>query len=110
MPDSVAASGRLAEVLSYHAATLLPGKDNPQPDCIQIEYSSSLIKLMQPFSVIEGLVRQHYKASQVLTVAAPLVLGSLPHVKATLDQKDADIEVIARTINETTLRPFVIDA
>ena len=110
MSDSVAASGRLAEVLSHQTAILLPGKDDPQPDRTQFEYSSRLIKFMQPFSVIEDLVRQHYKASQVLTVAAPLVLGSLPHVKAMLDQKDADIEVITRTINENTLRPFVIDA
>ena len=110
MPESVAASGRVAEVLSCRTAVLLPGKDNPRPDYIQLEYSTRLIKLMQPFSAIENLVCQHYDASQVLTVAAPLVLGSLPHVKATLDQKDADIEVIARTLNENTLRPFVIDA
>lgn len=110
VPDSVAASGRLAEVLCHQAAILLPGKDNPQLDYIQLEYSSRLIKFMQPFSAIENLVRQHYKASQVLTVAAPLVLGSLPHIKAMVDQKDADIEVIARTVNENTLRPFVIDA
>ena len=110
MRDSVAASGRLAEVLCHQAVVLLPGKDNPQPDYVQLEYSSRLIKLMQPFSAIEDLVRQLYKTSQVLTVAAPLVLGSLPHVKAMLDQKDADIEAIVRTINENTLRPFIIDA
>ena len=110
MRDSVAASGRLAEVLCHQAAVLLPGKDNPQPDHVQLEYSSRLIKVMQPFSAIEDLVRQHYKTSQVLTVAAPLVLGSLPHVKAMLDEKDADIEAIVRTTNENTLRPFIIDA
>ena len=110
VPDSVAASGRLAEVFCHQAAILLPGEDNPQPDHVQLEYSSELIKLMQPFSTIEDLVRQHYRTSQVLTVAAPLVLGSLPHVKAMLDQKDADVEVIVRTINENTLRPFVVDA
>ena len=110
MPDSMAASGRLAEVLNYQAANLLPGKNNSQPDHIQLEYGSKLIKLMQPFSAIEDLIRQLYKANQVSTVAAPLVLGSLPHVKVMLDQKDADIEVIAQTINENTLCPFVIDA
>ena len=81
----MAASGRLAEVLCHQAAILLPGMDNPQPNHAQLEYSSRLIKLMQPFSAIEDLVRQHYKTSQVLTVAAPLVLGFLLHVKAMLD-------------------------
>ena len=104
------ASGRLAEVLCHQAAILLPGNDNPQPDHVQLEYSSRLIKLMQPFSAIDDLVRQHYKTSQVLTVAAPLVLGSLPHVKAMLDQKYGDVEVTVRTVNENTLRPYIIDA
>ena len=103
MRDSVAASGRLAEVLCHQAAISLPGNDNPQPDHVQLEYSSRLIKLMQPFSAIDDLVRQHYKTSQALTVAAPLVLRSLPH-EAMLDQ------VTVRTINENTLRPFIIDA
>ena len=88
MRDSVAASGRLAEVLCHQSTILLPGMDNPQPDHVQLEYSGRLIKLLQPFSAIEDLVRQHYKASQVLTIAAPLVLDSLPYVKAMLDQKD----------------------
>ena len=61
MRDSVAASGRLAEVLCDQSTILLPGMDNPQPDHVQLEYSGRLIKLLQPFSAIEDLVRQHYK-------------------------------------------------
>ena len=107
---SMAASGRLAEILSCQAATLLPSKGRGQPDLIQITSGSKLISLMYPFSIIEELMDHYFLNSQVFTVAAPLISGSLPHVKVVLEQGSGDSEDLSRMITENTLRPLIIPA
>ena len=52
----------------------------------------------------------YFLNSQVFTVAAPLISGSLPHVKVVLDQGSGDSEDLSRMITENTLRPLIVPA
>ena len=112
-PSSLTASGRLSEVLSSNVGTLLPGRERAQPDQHQLESGSKILALLHPFSVIEDLIHSHSLKSQVFTVAPPLVLGALPHVRAILEAESspgthAKNDALSRKITENTLRPLLI--
>ncbi len=104
----MAASGRLSEVLSTQAATLLPGKGRVEPDSVQNEYTGKLVRLLRPFSIFEGLAHPHFLAIQASTIASSLLLGALPYVKAFIEQANISDEALSLTITENTLRPLTV--
>lgn len=78
-----------------------------------MESGSKVVALLHPFSVIQSLIHHHFSLSHIFIVAAPLVLGALPHVKSIVErQSSADggskNDALSMKISQNTLRPFVI--